>query len=79
MPASDEPTRLAQIIVPEFSDESKGWETSLANGSNATLIAGALAQDDCAVFRLHGDQDLVLGSDYVPWSKISPLRAGLPE
>lgn len=76
MAASDEPTKLSQIIVPAFADESGGWETALANGSNAKLIVGALAQDDCAIFQLHGDQDLVLGSDYVRGSKFHLYELG---
>lgn len=76
MAPSDEPTKLSQIIVPTFADESEGWETSLANGANAKLIAGVLAQDDCAIFQLHGDQDLVLGSDYVRGSKFRLYELG---
>lgn len=76
MTASDEPTRLTQIVVPLFADESDGWHTSLANGATAKLVAGALAQDDCAIFKLEGNQDLVLGSDYVRGSKFHLYELG---
>src|ERR1700677_1411344 len=76
MVASDEPTKLARIVIPELADESEGWQASLANGADARLIAGALAQDDCAIFQLRGDQDLVLGSDYVRGSKFHLYELG---
>lgn len=76
MTTSDEPTRLAQIIVPAFAGESEGWDADLANGANAKLLAGALAQDDCAIFQLCGNQDLVIGSDYVRGSKFRLYELG---
>ena len=76
MTASDEPTKLAKIIVPLFADESDGWDASLSNGASAKLIAGVLAQDDCAIFQLEGNQDLVLGSDYVRGSKFRLYELG---
>lgn len=62
---SDEPTRLAQIVSPLFADQENGWSVRLSDGGHVNLLAGANAQDDCAVFRIHGIQDLVLGSDYI--------------
>jgi thiamine-monophosphate kinase len=73
---SDEPTRLHQVIVPTFADETDGLTASLVNGSAAQLMAGVLAQDDCAVFRLRGDQDVVVGSDYIRGSKFRLYELG---
>ena len=73
---SDEPTRLERIVAPTFADESEGWEAELNNGSVAKLIAGVLAQDDCAVFGLRGSQDLVLGSDYIRGSQFRLYELG---
>ncbi|MEV3927665.1 thiamine-phosphate kinase [Actinomadura coerulea] len=61
---SDEPTRLADIIVPMFYGQT-GWSKRLRIGGRADLIAGADAQDDCAVFAIDGPMELVVGSDYV--------------
>jgi len=74
--ASDEPTRLAEIIQAVFADQSAGWSTRLRGGEKTELLAGADAQDDCAVFRLHGSQELVLGSDYVRGSKFRLYELG---
>jgi thiamine-monophosphate kinase len=63
--ASDEPTRLAEIVSPLFADQAAGWSTHLSDGGKVNLLIGANAQDDCAVFQIRGDQELVLGSDYV--------------
>lgn len=76
MIASDEPGKLAKIIIPEFRDESGGWSTSLTNGATVRLDAGVLAQDDCAILQLHGEQDLVLGSDYVRGSEFRLYELG---
>jgi hypothetical protein len=51
--ASDEPTRLANIISPMFQGQS-GWAQQLLDGAKVELLAGADAQDDCAVFRIDG-------------------------
>lgn len=74
--ASDEPTRLAGIIEPLFADQRAGWSTRLAGGEHTRLLAGADAQDDCAVFRLDGAQELVLGSDYVRGPKFRLYELG---
>jgi thiamine-monophosphate kinase len=74
--ASDEPARLAEIIMPMFADQADGWSSRLDNGSSAQLLAGVPAQDDCAVFRLAGDQELVLGSDYVRGPKFGLYELG---
>lgn len=74
--ASDEPTRLAEIIEPLFADQSKGWSIQLKNGQQTDLLVGADAQDDCAVFRMQGDQEVVLGSDYVRGSKFRLYELG---
>ncbi|MFG1948798.1 thiamine-phosphate kinase [Nonomuraea sp. NPDC048826] len=74
--ASDEPTRLAEIIHPLFADQARGWSSRLDNGSSTRLLAGVPAQDDCAVFGLLGDQELVLGSDYVRGPKFQLYELG---
>lgn len=76
MATSDEPTKLEQIIVPLFADEVRGWEASLSSGANVKLIAGVLAQDDCAIFQVNGRQDIVLGSDYVRGAKFQLYELG---
>lgn len=73
---SDEPTRLADVIQPLFADQAQGWSTRLGGGERAELLAGADAQDDCAVFRLEGTQELVLGSDYVRGPKFRLYELG---
>jgi thiamine-monophosphate kinase len=73
---SDEPTRLAEIIETMFADQAEGWFTRLDGGEKAELVAGADAQDDCAVFRMHGSQELVLGSDYVRGAKFRLYELG---
>ncbi|HEX2316766.1 MAG TPA: thiamine-phosphate kinase [Thermomonospora sp.] len=73
--ASDEPTRLASIIGPMFAGQT-GRSYRLTGGQTARLLAGADAQDDCAVFRLDGAQELVLGSDYVRGVKFGLYELG---
>jgi thiamine-monophosphate kinase len=74
--ASDEPTRLARIIEPLFADQAKGWAATLPGGGQVNLLVGADAQDDCAVFQVSGDQELVLGSDYVRGSQFRLYELG---
>jgi thiamine-monophosphate kinase len=74
--SSDEPTRLSEIIVPLFTGPERRWSTGLRNGSGADLLAGVAAQDDCAVFSLRGDQELVLGSDYIRGPKFRLYEQG---
>lgn len=74
--ASDEPTRLAGIIGTMFADQAAGWSTELTGGERAELLAGADAQDDCAVFGMHGSHELVLGSDYVRGPKFRLYELG---
>jgi thiamine-monophosphate kinase len=74
-PASDEPTRLANIISPMFAGQT-GWSHRLSNGEATQLLVGADAQDDCAVFRLDGSQEIVLGSDYVRGSEFMLYELG---
>lgn len=74
---SDEPERLATIVARLFAGQSGNHDVALDSGSGSTLLAGADAQDDCAVFRLHGDQELVVGSDYVRGARFRLYEYGL--
>jgi thiamine-monophosphate kinase len=76
---SDEPDRLANIVASMFSGQSGngGLSARLANGAGVALLAGADAQDDCAVLRLSGEQELVVGSDYVRGAKFRLYEFGL--
>lgn len=74
-PASDEPTRLANIISTLFTDQT-GWSRRLTGDQRVELLAGADAQDDCAVFRLDGPQEIVMGSDYVRGAKFRLYELG---
>jgi thiamine-monophosphate kinase len=76
---SDEPERLANIVSDIFSGQSSDSSLSvhLTENTFAALTAGADAQDDCAVFRFAGDQELVVGSDYVRGSKFRLYELGL--
>ncbi|MFI0410441.1 thiamine-phosphate kinase [Actinomadura sp. 3N508] len=73
--ASDEPTRLADIIAPMFGGQS-GWSQRLQGGARAELLAGADAQDDCAVFGIDGPMEIVMGSDYVRGPKFQLYELG---
>ncbi|MEU4445027.1 thiamine-phosphate kinase [Actinosynnema sp. NPDC050801] len=74
---SDEPTRLANTIVRIFGDQVGEFApVRWPEGGAVDLIAGADAQDDCAVFRLSGDHDLVVGSDYVRGPKFRLYEMG---
>lgn len=74
---SDEPTRLANIITSLFRDQSITTEQVVVDEtSTVDLVAGADAQDDCAVFRMNGDQELVVGSDYVRGPKFRLCEMG---
>jgi thiamine-monophosphate kinase len=70
----DEPSKLAQIVVPAMGDEM--LSVSLMNGAKARLVLGAKAQDDCAAFELSGTQVLVAGSDYVRGVKFALYEMG---
>ncbi|GAA1964557.1 thiamine-phosphate kinase [Amycolatopsis minnesotensis] len=75
---SDEPARLANTIETVFAGQSKDYpERLLSNGSRAVLAEGADAQDDCAVFSFSGEQELVVGSDYVRGPKFRLYERGL--
>jgi thiamine-monophosphate kinase len=73
--ASDEPTRLANIISTVFAGQA-GWAQGLSGDERVELLVGADAQDDCAVFGLRGSMDLVVGSDYVRGAKFSLYELG---
>ncbi|MBN6034962.1 thiamine-phosphate kinase [Amycolatopsis sp. 195334CR] len=74
---SDEPTRLANVVVPLFRGQRDAFEpVSRPDRSRVELLAGVEAQDDCAVFRFHGDHELVAGSDYVRGPKFRLYEMG---
>ncbi|GAA3460569.1 thiamine-phosphate kinase [Saccharothrix longispora] len=74
---SDEPTRLADTIVRIFADQVGSFTPVTGPGRNRVeLVAGADAQDDCAVFRFSGDHELVVGSDYVRGPKFRLYEMG---
>jgi thiamine-monophosphate kinase len=73
---SDEPTRVDQIVRNFFSSQT--GSVFGADGSvHATLLAGADAKDDCAVFEIDGPASLVVGSDYVRGPKFILYELGL--
>jgi thiamine-monophosphate kinase len=76
---SDEPNRLANIVSKIFAGQSgnASLSTSLSGDTRTSLLAGADAQDDCAVFRMTGAQELVVGSDYVRGPKFRLYELGL--
>jgi thiamine-monophosphate kinase len=76
---SDEPSRLAAIVSKIFAGQSGNitLSTSLSDDTATALVAGADAQDDCAVFRMTGTQELVVGSDYVRGPKFRLYELGL--
>lgn len=75
---SDEPTRLSNTIAKLFSGQADGTSAvTVSESSRVDLIAGADAQDDCAVFRFAGEQELVVGSDYVRGPKFRLYEMGV--
>lgn len=74
---SDEPTRIAETIVPLFARQTGEFvPVSSPDGSRVDLTTGADDQDDCAVFRLAGSHDLVVGSDYIRGPKFRLYEMG---
>ncbi len=74
---SDEPTRIAETIVPLFARQAGEFApVSFPDGSRVDLTTGADDQDDCAVFRLAGSHDLVVGSDYIRGPKFRLYEMG---
>lgn len=74
---SDEPARLEQIVSKVFTARAGSTLTNATEYSTALLTEGVESQDDCAVFKLSGDQDLVVGSDYVRGPKFRLYEYGL--
>ncbi|MFJ1458105.1 thiamine-phosphate kinase [Nocardia sp. N2S4-5] len=70
----DEPSKIADIVVPAMGAEES--DTTLTDGATSELLLGAGAQDDCAAFRLTGDQILVAGTDYIRGPKFSLYEKG---
>jgi thiamine-monophosphate kinase len=54
-----------------------GWSVTLDATPSITVIAGADAQDDCAVLRVQHPVDVVVGTDYVRGSKFYLYERGL--
>ncbi|MCE7008591.1 thiamine-phosphate kinase [Kibdelosporangium philippinense] len=73
---SDEPTRLAEYIAKIFRLDTGTNEVEVAPGTSARTVFGADAQDDCAVVRMTGEQDLVVGTDYVRGPKFRLYEMG---
>lgn len=73
---TDEPDLLEQVVVPAFANESVDRVTTLDNAATVKLIAGVLAQDDCAVLSLNGSQELVIGTDYIRGPKFRLYELG---
>lgn len=76
---SDEPDRLANIVSRMFAGQSgnPALSVKLSERASAEVVAGVDAQDDCAVFRFRGDQQLVIGSDYVRGPKFRLYELGV--
>ncbi|WP_143073446.1 thiamine-phosphate kinase [Actinokineospora terrae] len=75
---SDEPTRLDRVISTLFANQSSAVPSARhADGTTVAVVAGADSQDDCAVLAVRGDQDLVIGSDYVRGPKFRLYEYGL--
>jgi thiamine-monophosphate kinase len=74
---SDEPVRLADFVAKIFRLDAGPAEVAVAKGTTARPLVGADGQDDCAVLRMSGDQDLVVGSDYVRGPKFRLYEMGL--
>src|SRR3712207_5858870 len=73
---SDEPTRLAEYIAKVFRLDTARSDVRTGPGATARTVVGADAQDDCAVLRMTGEQDLVVGSDYVRGPKFRLYQMG---
>lgn len=71
----DEPTKLRQLVVPLLADYEQ-QSVRLENQSTVELILGAAGQDDCAAYRVTGEQILVFGSDYVRGTKFHLYEEG---
>lgn len=76
MSASNEPAKLANIVVPMFAAEVAS-RFHLANGASANLVLGVAEQDDCAAYAMTGEQTIVFGSDYVRGPKFALYELGL--
>ncbi|GAA4538379.1 thiamine-phosphate kinase [Amycolatopsis samaneae] len=75
---SDEPTRLAELVKVMFGDQALAYRSREATPSGRVrLLVGADSQDDCAVFGFSGEQQLVIGSDYVRGPKFRLYEYGL--
>lgn len=74
---SDEPTRLERLVSKIFSTNIETPTVRPTPNASATLLAGVPAQDDCAVYALTGEQELVVGSDYVRGPKFRLYEYGL--
>src|SRR5215475_3305814 len=74
---SDEPTRLETVVAKIFAAQSQVAPLRVSDTATVQLLEGADGQDDCAVFRMSGEQDLVVGSDYVRGPKFRLYEFGL--
>lgn len=77
---SDEPSRVALITSSLFANQSGHWKREISDdqhSADVSLILGADARDDCAVYRISGDVEMVVGSDYVRGPKFTMYELGL--
>ena len=71
----NEPEKIETIVVPTFSREA-AKQTVVLKGGLITTVLDSADQDDCAVFSVTGDVDLVWGSDYIRGPKFSLFEKG---
>lgn len=72
----DEAVRLRDVISTLLQGQA-GWAAALDREASVSVVAGAEAQDDCAVLHVHSPLDVVIGSDYVRGSKFFLYEQGL--
>jgi hypothetical protein len=78
--ASDEPSRIDAITNTLFGNQSGMWRLELAGedrGAEISLLLGADGRDDCAIYGIRGDVDMVIGTDYVRGPKFTMYELGL--
>jgi thiamine-monophosphate kinase len=74
MPLS-EPEKIEKIVVPTFAAASRSAPL-LLQGVSITTVLDSSDQDDCAMFQVAGQVDLVWGTDYIRGPKFSLFELG---